>query len=104
MTPLGLTAMALAKPDNTVLVEGRATAMIDFDMAAPGPRIRDLSLGAFLWLDVGWDGLEPEVQRRRLRLWCDAYGLVERSSLIDDMKERIRETVIRRRSQGAEDG
>src|SRR5436190_248499 len=90
-------------PDNTVLVEGRPTAMIDFDMAAPGPRIRDLSLGAFLWLDVGWDGREPEEQRRRLRLWCDAYGLVERSSLIDDMKERIRETVIRRRSQGAED-
>ena len=90
-------------PDNTVLVEGRPTAMIDFDMAAPGPRSRDLSLGAFLWLDVGWDSREPEEQRRRLRLWCDAYGLVERSSLIDDMKERIRETVIRRRSQGAED-
>jgi len=91
-------------PDNTVLVEGRPTAMIDFDMAAPGPRSRDLSLGAFLWLDVGWDSREPEEQRRRLRLWCDAYGLVERSSLIEDMKERIRETVIRRRSQGAEDG
>ena len=91
-------------PDNTVLVEGRPTAMIDFDMAAPGPRIRDLSLGAFLWLDMGWDGREPEEQRRRLRLWCDAYGLVERSSLIYDMKERIRETVIRRRGQGAEDG
>ena len=44
-----------------------------------------------------------EEQRRRLRLWCDAYGLVERASLIDDMKERIRETVIRS-GQGAEDG
>jgi len=91
-------------PDNTVLVEGRPVAMIDFDMAAPGPRIRDVSLGAFLWLDMGWDGREPEEQRRRLRLWCDAYGLVVRSSLIDDMKERIRETVIRRRGQGSEDG
>lgn len=90
-------------PVNTVFVEGRPTAMIDFDMAAPGPRMRDVSYGAFLWLNLGWDGREPDEQRRRIRLWCNAYGLSDRTFLIDEVKARIRETVDRRRGDGAED-
>ena len=62
-------------PVNTVFVEGRPRALIDFDMASPGPRDRDVSYGLFLWLNLGWDGRPPEEQRRRIRLWCGAYGL-----------------------------
>jgi Phosphotransferase enzyme family len=89
-------------PVNTVFVGPTPVAMFDFDMAAPGPRIRDVSYGAFLWLNLGWDGREPGEQRRRLALWCDAYGLADRSSLIDEIKARILETVTRRHGDGAE--
>lgn len=90
-------------PVNTVLFGSAPAAMIDFDMAAPGPRIRDVSYGAFLWLNLGWDGRQPDEQRRRIQLWCGAYGLADHSSFIDEVKTRIRDTVIRRRVDGAED-
>ena len=90
-------------PVNTVFVDGRPTALFDFDMARPGPRVRDISYGSFLWLNLGWDGPPPQEQRRRIRLWCDAYGLDDKTGLIDEIKERVRETVIRRRRDGAQD-
>ncbi len=90
-------------PVNTVFVDGRPTALFDFDMAAPGPRIRDVSYGMFLWLNLGTDGPPPDEQRRRIRVWCDAYGLADRSTLIEEVKQRVRETVRRRRGDGAED-
>lgn len=90
-------------PVNTVFVDRRPTALFDFDMARPGPRIRDVSYGMFLWLNLGWDGPPPGEQRRRIRLWCDAYGLADRTNLIEEVKQRVRETVMRRRSDGAED-
>ena len=88
-------------PVNTVFVDGRPTALIDFDMARPGPRIRDVSYGLFLWLNLGWDGPGPEEQRRRIRLWCDAYGLFDRDGLIAEVRARVRETIERRRRDGA---
>lgn len=90
-------------PVNTVFIEERPIALIDFDMAGPGAPIRDVSYGLFLWLNLGWDGREPKEQRRRIRLWCDAYGLANRDDLIGEVKERVRETVDRRRGDGAED-
>lgn len=88
---------------NTVLVEGRPVAPIDFDMAAPGPRLCDVSYGAFLWLDLGTPERDLVDQRRRIRLRCNAYGLRDRGDLIPDMKARMSETVVRRRRDGAED-
>lgn len=90
-------------PVNTVLVDDRPTALIDFDMARPGPRLRDVSYGAFLWLNLGWDGPAADEQRRRLRLWCEAYGLRSPEELVDEIKQRVRETVERRRGDGAGD-
>jgi aminoglycoside phosphotransferase (APT) family kinase protein len=90
-------------PVNTVFVDDRPVALIDFDMAKPGPRMRDISYGAFLWLNLGWDGRSPEEQQRRLRLWGDAYGLQSSDGLIDEIKQRIAETVLRRRCDGAHD-
>jgi len=90
-------------PVNTVFVDDVPAALIDFDMARPGSRLRDLSYGAFLWLNLGWDGRAPDEQRRRLRLWCEAYGLRPPEGLIDEIKQRVRETVKRSRSDGAED-
>jgi len=90
-------------PVNAVFVGGSPTALIDFDMAAPGPRIRDVSYGHFLWLNLGWDGPEPDEQRRRIELWCDAYGLSNRHGLVGELRDRVEETVARRRADGARD-
>jgi Ser/Thr protein kinase RdoA (MazF antagonist) len=43
-------------PVNTVFTAGRPAALIDFDMARPGPRICDVSYGLFLWLNLGGTG------------------------------------------------
>jgi len=88
-------------PVNTVFVGGRPAALIDFDTARPGPRIRDVAYGVFLWLNLGWDGPGPQEQRRRMRLWCDAYGITGRDGLLDEVKRRVACTVRRRRADGA---
>ena len=90
-------------PVNTVFVAGRPTALIDFDMARPSPRIRDVSYGLFLWLNLGWDGRGADEQRRRIELWCDAYDLPDREGLIGEVRDRVEETVARRRADGAAD-
>lgn len=63
-------------PVNTVFVDDRPVALIDFDMAKPGPRMRDISYGAFLWLNLGWNGRSPEDQRRRCG--CGATRMASR--------------------------
>jgi Ser/Thr protein kinase RdoA (MazF antagonist) len=61
-------------PVNTVFIGGRPAALIDFDLARPGPRICDVAYGLFLWLNLGWDGPPPREQRRRIHVRCDAYA------------------------------
>jgi len=90
-------------PVNAVFVEGMPQALIDFDFARAGPRIRDVSYGLFLWLNLGWDGPDPEVQRHRMRIWCESYELEDTSRLLTEVETRIEETVRRRRRDGDED-
>jgi aminoglycoside phosphotransferase (APT) family kinase protein len=79
-------------PVNFVFEEGLPVAMIDFDAAVPGSRLRDLAYGLFLWLDLGYDGLPLDEQPRRSRVFFEAYGLSEPpTGLVDEMLERQRE-------------
>jgi hypothetical protein len=87
-------------PVNTVFAEGQPVALIDFDMARPGRRIWDVAYGLFLWLNLGWDGPPPHEQRRRMRVWCDAYGLTGGHGLLGEIKRQVRLTVRRRRGDG----
>jgi Ser/Thr protein kinase RdoA (MazF antagonist) len=67
-------------PQNVVFREGVPWALVDFDLAGPGPRLRDVANTA-MW----WAPLMPEVDRdpafaacdapSRLRLFADAYAL-----------------------------
>lgn len=73
-------------PRNTVyrdLGDGhRPWAFIDWDIAAPGKRIHDLA--HVCWQFVGLrPGLSDVVAASRVRLICDAYGLTDRSDLVD---------------------
>ena len=69
-------------PENVVFVRGRATALIDFDLAQPADRVREV-VNLLLW----WAPLMPPADRqpvlrdvdaaRRAGLLVDAYGLAD---------------------------
>jgi hypothetical protein len=83
-------------PWNTVFVEGRPVAFIDFDTAAPGPRIWDVAYACYRFVPyvpdeicalIGWPA--PPDRPRRLRLFCEAYGLADWSTVLDVIVRRI---------------
>jgi hypothetical protein len=87
-------------PYNTVFVDGRPRALIDFDTAGPGPRIWDVAYAAYTFVPLASfvprpDGhivpyessLHAEERSRRLRVLVAAYGLP-----LDDLLP----TVVRR--------
>jgi len=83
-------------PENTVFSgndNGLPYAIFDFDMAAPGPQIRDVGYAAWLWLGLGRNGLHVSEQRRRLRLWCDSYGLRDRAAVLSGAEQRQMELI-----------
>jgi 8-oxo-dGTP pyrophosphatase MutT (NUDIX family) len=91
-------------PVNTVFEDGTPVALIDFDNARPGPRIRDLSYTIFLWLDLWEEGHPLDEQARRTALFLDAYGIeLSPSALVDAMLAVQRATAARRRDDGAHD-
>jgi hypothetical protein len=82
-------------PCNTVFVGGVPVALIDFDAAAPGRRLDDLGYALFLWLNLGTDGPLPAEQRRRLRLFCEAYGCEPGRSVVQAVVEAVARTIGR---------
>ena len=79
--------------DNVIFVDGRAVALIDFDLAAPGSAAWDVACAARLWVPLR-DAIDvaPELRGRtleRLRLFVDAYGLPrrERMRVVDALLE-----------------
>ena len=83
-------------PVNFVFENGSPVAMIDFDAAAPGSRLRDLAYGLFLWLNLGFDGLPLDEQPRRVRIFFEAYGLGQPpGGLVDELLQQQREKAAR---------
>ncbi|MFB7601134.1 phosphotransferase [Streptomyces sp. NPDC056160] len=68
-------------PENVVFRDGRAAALIDFDLAAPGRSLWDIAMTARYWVPM----LDPESAAAvyppgldaaaRLRILADSYGL-----------------------------
>ncbi|MEU7331024.1 phosphotransferase [Streptomyces parvus] len=59
--------------ENVVFQEGRAAALIDFDLAAPGRPVWDVAMAARYWVPMrGRPGLDPA---HRLRVLAGGYGL-----------------------------
>jgi len=67
--------------DNVVFRDGRAVALIDFDLASPGSRVWDVACAARLWTPLRPDRCIDDARRgqvlARLRLFVDSYGLTE---------------------------
>jgi hypothetical protein len=78
--------------DNVVFRDGRAVALIDFDLAAPGTAVWDVAAAARLWAPLREPADTPDIRRGRelyrLRLFVDAYGLDDagRSSFVDALR------------------
>jgi hypothetical protein len=79
-------------PPNTVFRNGEVVAMIDFDQAGPGRRVWDVAVGAWRWVPISSrPEQQPRERARRLRIFCDAYGLgEERRTVLDALISRIR--------------
>ncbi|WP_245740870.1 phosphotransferase [Nonomuraea maritima] len=92
---------------NCVFREGRPVAFIDFDTAHPGPRIWDVAYAAYRFVPLGVPGQEgaPPVgeQRRRLRLFADAYGLGDddRKALVETARARLDHLIRHMRERAA---
>lgn len=67
---------------NIVFRGQRAICLLDWDLAAPGPRVRDLALMARRLLSLGPDGPPPAIQGLRIRALLDAYGFGDRSGFV----------------------
>ena len=65
--------------DNIVFRDGRAVALIDFDLASPGSRVWDVACAARLWAPLRPDRYIDDARRgralARFRLFVDSYGL-----------------------------
>ncbi len=75
--------------DNVVFRDGKAVALIDFDLASPGSRVWDLAATARLWAPLRHGDDVHDVRQgrslERLRLLVDAYGLDDavRAQVVD---------------------
>jgi aminoglycoside phosphotransferase (APT) family kinase protein len=73
-------------PRNTVYRAGRPVAFIDFDLARSGRRLTDVAQAIWQFLDLGsLENRDLAQHRRRIPMLCDAYGLEERSGLIEEI-------------------
>jgi len=99
-------------PENVVFRSASATALIDFDFAAPGRRVWDIAAMARMCAPIetaedaartGRGTLNPV---RRLRVVADAYGLDEpgRHDLLDALTTQINQgsEFVRRRVEAGE--
>jgi Ser/Thr protein kinase RdoA (MazF antagonist) len=101
LTPELVTHMDVT-PQNVVVRDGRATGLVDFDMAGPAPRLLDAYNTAMHWVPLrppvdvwpAWQGVD---QAARLRRFADGYGLTraERAALPNLGIERADVTWLR---------
>ncbi|WP_240677947.1 phosphotransferase [Streptomyces griseoviridis] len=60
----------------------RPVAFIDWDLAAPGARIHDVTHVCWQYLGLGPSITDVEEAARRMRLVADSYALADRQSLV----------------------
>jgi hypothetical protein len=65
--------------------------MLDWDLAGPGTRVWDVANAAYCWAPLfasikAWSLAD---RARRLKLFLDGYGLVDRSEVLRTMRMRL---------------
>jgi hypothetical protein len=85
-------------PYNFVYKDQVPYAVIDFDLVGPGPRLRDIAYAAYWMTPLSFNGDEMKVPAeadlqagsRRLRLFCETYGVPVDGALFDMLAEQLR--------------
>jgi aminoglycoside phosphotransferase (APT) family kinase protein len=77
-------------PHNTVFAGDEPVAFIDWDDAAPGTRLFDLSNAVWSFANVGEGGGPVGEQARLIRLMCDAYGWDDPHAIVDEIHADLR--------------
>jgi hypothetical protein len=83
-------------PWNSIFVDGRLKAVIDFDTAGPGARIDDIAYAAYSFAPLFREEKCPKVglttppdYGHKLALFCDAYGREYCNGIVDAIIARI---------------
>lgn len=81
-------------PHNTIFQDGRLVGFIDWDDAAPGTRLRDLSNAIYNYVDVShWSRQSADEQARRIHLMCEAYGWDDPLAIINDFELDVQQAL-----------
>jgi Ser/Thr protein kinase RdoA (MazF antagonist) len=77
-------------PWNFVFDGAHPVALIDWDFAAPAPRVWDVAYALWRFVPLYGGGMfgTPSEQARRIHLFCDSYGLAERQDLLAVVERR----------------
>lgn len=84
---------------NLVYVDDRAVGIIDFDLAGPGPRLRDLAYAAYWLTPLSLNSVDqiPYAEQdlangsRRLKLLCSQYGFSLTTDFVEMVEEVLRQ-------------
>lgn len=82
-------------PYNFVFTDGVPTAILDFDLAEPGPRLRDVAYAAYWLVPLSFHSADmvpfAEADLRagsaRLKRFCQVYGIEADGALLDMVAE-----------------
>jgi Phosphotransferase enzyme family len=96
---------------NVVVCEGHVQGLIDWDLAAPAPRLFDLASAANFWVALRPDdqcdawGVPTDRRPERLRALLDGYELSrgERPALLDAVAEKTRVAIATYRTWGRDE-
>lgn len=77
-------------PWNALFRDEQLAVMLDWDLAGPGSRLWDVGAAAACWVTLSSGAKLFSVAERahRLRLFCDSYGLGDRSQLLSTIQLR----------------
>jgi aminoglycoside phosphotransferase (APT) family kinase protein len=93
-------------PWNTIYRDEAPVAIIDWDLAAPGPRLWDVAWAVYRYVplfdDESCTRLEIPIpaRERRLGLFCDSYGLDDRTALLTTVCARLDALIATARQWG----
>ncbi len=79
-------------PWNALFRERSLAVMLDWDLAGPGSRLWDVANAAYCWAPLSAESklFSLAARARRLRLFCDGYGLADRKDVLATIRSRIR--------------
>lgn len=85
-------------PYNCTIIDGTVTGVFDFDTAHPGPRLADVGYAAYRWTPLdqpnGEDVGALTEQRRKLHVFCEAYGVSDPiATVLDHATEGLRRMI-----------